>query len=431
VETVPADRDLTQNRRHDSRERRVTVIWCLLFFNALTPGTSVLPIPHRIAQVMTQGALFVAVFLVLTINPRLRIRPNWFLGLYTVLAASSLMMSIRLAGLGTDYRSFRLIAFLFVLWLLTPWWGRRDLLFLRSQMWFIGIILGSVILGLLLFPGKALPNGRLSGTIWPIWPTGVAHYAGEVAGLITLLWLCRLVSRRVALVIAVPAIIVMVLTHTRTALLAMIVGLLVAGTSLLLARRRVRRFFAAGLIIVVVVAIPAAPLLTHWLARGESAQGLTSLTGRTTAWSAVLSSHQPTTNVIFGNGLSNDAVNISSNPTLNGLSIDSSWISIYQDQGIFGDVLVGAVFLLLLLTTITRARGPTRALALFLIVYCMIAGISESGLGNVSPYLLDLTIAASLVTFPAATGKDLTFSLRRPKHRRSVEIEAESPLGGP
>ena len=126
--------------------------------------------------------------------------------------------------------------------------------------------------------------------------------------------------------------------------------------------------------------------------------------------------------MIFGSGLSNDAVNGSSNPAMNGLPIDSSWISIYQDQGIFGDVLVGAVFLLLLLTALCRARGPTRALALFLIVYCMIAGISESGLGGVSPYLLDLTVAASLVTFPSATGTDLTFRLRLPGQPRSVQI---------
>jgi O-antigen ligase len=387
----------------------VTVIWCLLFFNALTPGTSVLPIPHRIAQVMTQGSLIVAVILVLSINPRLRIRPNWFLGLYTVLAISSLMMSVRFVGIGTDFRSFRFIAFLFVLWLLTPWWGRRDLLFVRSQIWFLCLVVSSVVLGLFLWPGKALPEGRLSGTIWPIWATQVAHFAGELAGLVILLWLCRLLSPRRALMIAFPALIVCVLTHTRTALLAMIVGLLVAGLSLVLARRRVRRFFATGLIVLVVVALPLAPLLTHWLTRGESTQGLTSLTGRTVAWSAVLSSNRPLPNVIFGSGLSNDAVNVASNPALNGLSIDSSWISIYQDQGIFGDVLVGAVLLLLLLTTLSRARGPTRAVALFLIVYCMIAGISESGLGSVSPYLLDLTVAASLITFPAATGKDLTF----------------------
>jgi hypothetical protein len=424
METAPDIQDHRQKRRPDWRQRRVVVIWALLFFNALTPGQgAVVPIPHRIAQLMTQGSLFVALFLVLTINPRLRIRPNWFLGLYTVLAVTSLMMSIRFVGLGTEYRSVRFIVFLFVLWLLTPFWGRKDLLLLRSHMWFIGLLLGSVILGLFLWPGRALPNGRLSGTIWPIWPTGVAHYAGEIAGLITVLWLCRLVSARRAPFVAVPALMVLVLTHTRTALLAMILGLIVAGASLLLAQRRARKFFAAALIVIVVVGAPASPLLVHWLARGENAQGLEDLTGRTNAWAAVLAANRPTTNLIFGNGLSNDAVNISPNPALNGLSIDSSWISIYQDQGIFGDVLVGAVLLILLMTALYRARGPTRALALFLIVYCLIAGISESGLGDVSPYLLDLAVAASLVTLPAATSTDLTFGRKSAGLLQSVQID--------
>ena len=411
METAPDVQSHRQGLRHHSPLRRVSVVWVLLFFNALTPGQgALLPIPHKIAQLMTQGALFIALLLAVSINPRMRIRPNWFLGLYTVLAISSLMMSVRLVGLGTDYRSFRLIVFLFVMWLLTPWWGRRDLLLLRSQMLFLVLILGSVVLGLLLSPGRALPGGRLSGTLWPIWATGVAHFAGEIVGLTTLLWLCRLVSHRRALVIAVPAVIVLVLTHTRTALIATIVGLLVAGVSLLMARRRARRFFAAVLLVAVMIGVPASPFLTHWLARGENAQGLRDLTGRTEAWSAVLAVHRPTTNVIFGNGLSNDAVEGSSNPEKNGLSIDSSWISIYQDQGIVGVVLVGAVFMLLLLMAFCRARGPTRALALFLIVYCLIAGISESGLGGVSPYLLDLTVAASLLTFPSASGTNLTFN---------------------
>ena len=173
-----------QGRRHDSRLRRVSLIWALLFFNVLTPEQgSLLPIPHRIAQLMTQGALFLALVLALTINPRMRMRPNWFLGLYTVLAISSLMMSVRFVGLGTEYRSFRLIVFLFVLWLLTPWWGRRDLFLLRSQIGVIVLILGSVVLGLMISPAKALPAGRLSGTLWPIWSTQVAHFAAEVAGL--------------------------------------------------------------------------------------------------------------------------------------------------------------------------------------------------------------------------------------------------------
>ena len=407
-----SDVSLDRQGQHDrSSSRRVGIIWVLLFFNVLDPaGGAVVPIPHKVTQLITQGALFVALVLVLTINPRLRIRPNWFLGLFTLLAITSLMMSVRFVGLGTTYRGFRFIGFLFVLWLLTPWWGRRDLIVLRSQMRFLLLILGSVVLGLLISPGREL-GGRLSGTLWPIPPTQVAHFAAELAGLTTLLWLCRLVSGRRALTLVVPALVILLLTHTRTALTAMVVALLVAGTSLFLAKRRVRKSLARALIVVVVIAIPASPVLASWLTRGESSQQLQSLTGRTQAWSAVLSTNRPTSNVLFGSGLTNDSVNNSSNPAANGLPIDSSWISIYQDQGIVGEVLVSAAIVLLLLTALSRARGPTCAIALFLIVYCIIAGISESGLGGASQYLLDLTVAASLLTFPSARGSDLTFSL--------------------
>ena len=407
-----SDVSLDRQRRHDrSSSRRVGIIWVLLFFNVLDPaGGGVVPIPHKVTQLITQGALFVALVLVLTINPRLRIRTNWFLGLFTLLAVTSLMMSVRFVGLGTTYRGFRFIGFLFVLWLLTPWWGRRDLIVLRSQMRFLLLILGSVLLGLLISPGREL-GGRLSGTLWPIPPTQVAHFAAELAGLTTLLWFCRLVSGRRALTLVVPALVILLLTHTRTALTAMVVALLVAGTSLFLAKRRVRKSLARALIVVAVIAIPASPVLANWLTRGENSQQLQSLTGRTQAWSAVLSTNRPTSNVLFGSGLTNDSVNNSSNPAANGLPIDSSWISIYQDQGIVGEVLVSAAIVLLLLAALSRARGPTRAMALFLIVYCIIAGISESGLGGASQYLLDLTVAASLLTFPSAQGTDLTFSL--------------------
>ena len=344
--------------RGDARLRRVFAIWCLLFFNTLTPiQGSILPIPHRVAQLLTQGSLAVALVLALTINPRLRIRPNWFLGLYTLLAVTSLAMCVRLVGLGTAYRSFRLIAFLAVLWLLTPWWGRRDLSVLRCQMRFLLIILATVVLGFFISPGKAMPGGRLSGVIWPIWSTQVAHFSAEVAGLTVVLWLSRLMTGRRALMLAVPTIAILVLTHTRTALLAMVVGLLVAGISLFLGpttrspddrdrpdHRRGRRN-------------PGGALPDALVGARENSQELTDLTGRTKAWSAALAAQRPTTNLIFGSGLSNDAVNGSPNTAENGLPIDSSWISIYQDQGIVGEVLVGAIFLLLLVLAFTRAAG--------------------------------------------------------------------------
>jgi hypothetical protein len=203
----------------------------------------------------------------------------------------------------------------------------------------------------------------------------------------------------------------------------MIMGMLVASASLFLARRRVRRSFAA-LLLVGLIALPLSPILVSWLARGESAQQVQNLTGRTKAWSAALAVQRPTTNVIFGSGLTNDAVTGSTDQGMNGLPIDSSWISIYQDQGILGEVLVSASLLLLLLLALFRARGPTQALALFFIVYCLIAGINESGLGGASPYLLDLTVAASLMTLPSARTSELTFGLKLPRRPRGTWVPA-------
>ena len=87
------------------------------------------------------------------------------------------------------------------LWLLTPWWGRRDLLLIRCHLTAMAVILGSVILGVFVSPGHALSEGRLAGAIWPIPPTQVAHYAAVVMGVVALLWLSGRVSGRVTLAV--------------------------------------------------------------------------------------------------------------------------------------------------------------------------------------------------------------------------------------
>src|SRR5277367_6225421 len=105
---IPASR---RSPRREPRLGRVYAIWALLFFNVLAAAQgTLLPISHKLAQVMTQGALFVALVLALSINPKMKVRPNWFLGLYSLLAISSVMMSVRLVSLGTTYRGFRMIA---------------------------------------------------------------------------------------------------------------------------------------------------------------------------------------------------------------------------------------------------------------------------------------------------------------------------------
>jgi O-antigen ligase len=353
------------------------------------------PIPYRLGQVIAQGSLWLALLLAVTVNRQALIRPNTFLILLTVLTAISAIVSVHTLHLGSSYRAVRLIAFLATLWLLTPWFGRRDRLLLRIHLRCLVGVLVVTGAAAIVAPGRAFSSGRLAGVAWPIGPTQVAHYAAVTTGLGIVLWLSGLVRRNAALALTSFGLLALILTHTRTAVVGLVVGVLVAGASLFLVRRRVRRAFAVGLVVAVVGGTVAFPLVSHWFVRGESPTLFTNLSGRTQVWHEVVTAPRAKTQVLFGSGLSNT--------TFGGRPIDDAWLAVYQDQGLVGDVLAGLILLSLLFTAVIRPRGPARALALFLIVYCICASYTEVGLGDASPYLLDLAVAASLLMAPLRT----------------------------
>jgi hypothetical protein len=261
---------------------------------------------------------------------------------------------------------------------------------LRCHLRCLWLVLGSVLIGAFLAPGKAFSyGGRLSGAVWPMPPTQVAHYAAMLLGISTILWMCRVITGKHELLALAVAGVVLVGTHTRTALLAMVVGLVVAGASLFFGHARVRRTSATGAVLVVLGATLFAPELVAWLTRGQSTQDTVELTGRTKVWSAVFATPRPRMNELFGGGLSNKS--------FNGLPIDSNWVATYLDQGWFGVVVVASFLIILLLMAATHVRGPQRAVALFIVAYCIVASITETGLGDASPYLLDLTVAFALL----------------------------------
>jgi hypothetical protein len=114
-------------------------------------------------------------------------------------------------------------------------------------------------------------------------------------------------------------------------------------------------------------------------------------------WSEILGLQRPWLEDVFGSGLSNKS--------FDGLPIDSNWLAVYLDQGWFGVVVDAALLLFLILLAITHRRGVRRASALFLVTYCLVASITETGLGDASPYLLELVVAASLLAAPAVEGR--------------------------
>lgn len=372
--------------------------WAALYFNVLTfLGTTILPIPQPIGQAVAQGMLLVALVLALLANPGIVVRPNTFLTLLSALAVLALAVSIHNEFLiGSSYRATRLLLFVLVLWLLTPWWGRSDLPLLRAHLLCQQVIMASVWLGVVLHPSTLLAaNGRLEGVLWPIPAPQVAHYAAVLFGCTVVLWFCGVVAgRRMAVTLAVAAV-TLLATHTRTALLAALVALVVAGASLFVGHARVRRTAAVVLVVAVGVWTVFSPLIVSWLARGQSTQDLSQLTGRTKVWAAVAertSTSTSTAQELFGVGLGNKS--------FNGLPIDSNWVATHLELGRAGVALVVAFLLAIFLAAVTRPAGPRRAIALFLVVYCVVASFTETGLGDASPYLLDLTVAASLLASP-------------------------------
>ncbi|MPZ64385.1 MAG: O-antigen ligase domain-containing protein [Pseudonocardiaceae bacterium] len=374
--------------------RLVGVAWGLLLVNTLgTQGAeTIVPIPRLVTQLVTMGALLVAFALALLLNPRVRVRPSAYLLLLSLLTVVSVMSSMQLdSGFGSLFRAARLGLFVVTLWLLTRWWRAGDLRFVRFHVYALGGVLLTVLAGFAISPGSALsgPGGRLVGVIWPIPAPQVGQYCAVAAGLAIVLWITRTIDGRSAAVVAVPAVALLLLTHTRTALLGFVAALAVAGCSMAFTDPRARRALAAAAGLGVLVTLAFSQIILTWLRRGQDADELANLTGRQKVWDDLLAEERTVREQLLGMGLTDKS--------FGGLPIDSSWLSIYHEQGWAGILLVVAVLGVLIITAALRRPSPARACAIFLIVYCTVASYTEVGLGDASPYLLHLAVATSLL----------------------------------
>ena len=388
----PVPLDQVQARPEElerSVRRRLGIAWGLLFFNTLTyTGLAVLPIPSKLGKIGPQAALPLAILILLTINPKLKIRPNLFLCVMSLLCLGAMVAAPVGFGLGTAFRTFRLAEYILALWLLTPWFGRADMLLAKYHLRALWCVLISVLVGIVISPGFAFASGRLQGTIWPIYPTQLASYGAVAAGMVIVLLMGRHVSGRAALAGVTLGIGELLLSHTRTALIGLVAGLILAGLSL--SNARVRRLFATTAAIAAVGVVLAASAISSWLTRGEGVGGLRTLTGRTNFWTLVLNTPRTPFQEIFGFGITNASVN--------GLPIDSNWLSAYMEEGIFGVVVIALIFVVLYAVILLKASRLARALALFLVTYALIASFTEDTFSDVSTYFLHLTVAASLIT---------------------------------
>ncbi|MGW1491929.1 O-antigen ligase domain-containing protein [Streptomyces sp. NPDC002402] len=383
----------------DHTSKIVGTVWGLLILNTLgsAGAKTIIPLPRSLIQMVTMGALVAAFALALAVNLRLRIRASAFLFLLTLLLVPSVISSVNLeSGFGALFRCARLALFVGTLWLLSRWWDGNPT-FVRHHIRMYFVVLGSVAAGLVISPGAAMPElygGRLVGALWPLTPPQIGQYAAVIIGLTVLLVLGRRTTRGSAAVVIVPALVLLALTHTRTATLGLLIGLVLAIGSLVLTSAAARRFFAWAVLSATVAAVAFSSALQAWFLRGQSKENFSNLTGRAKVWDALLAAPRSTSEYLFGAGLGDKS--------FGGLPIDNSWLAVYHEQGLTGTAIVAAIIIVLGGVALLRPPSLSRACAIFLISYCAIASYTEAGLGDASPYLLHLTVAASLLAAPAA-----------------------------
>lgn len=401
---LPAGPDTADTRpgaepRPSGTPKAVGIVWALLALNTLgsAGAKTILPLPRSLIQMVTMGALAAAFALALALNLRLRIRASAFLFLLTLLLVPSVISSANLeVGLGALFRCARLALFIGTLWLLSRWWD-GSLTFVRHHIRMYFVALGTAAAGLVISPGTAMPEtygGRLVGALWPLTPPQIGQYAAVIIGLTVLLVLGRRTTRGSAALIIVPSLALLALTHTRTATVGLLVGLVLAIGSLVLTSAAARRLFVWAVVVSAVAVVGFASAVEAWFLRGQSKEYFTSLTGRAKVWDALLTAPRSTAEQVFGMGLGDKS--------FGGLPIDNSWLAVYSEQGLIGVILVGTIILVLAGVALLRPPSLQRACAIFLISYVTISSYTEAGLGDASPYLLHLALAASLLATPAA-----------------------------
>ncbi|MGY0489064.1 O-antigen ligase domain-containing protein [Streptomyces sp. WG-D5] len=402
--------------------KAVGIVWLLLGINTLgsAGAKTIVPLPRSLIQLITMGSLAAAFALALALNPRLRIKPSTFVFLLTLLLVPSLISTVhQQVGAGALFRCGRLALFVATLWLLTCWWD-GSLRFVRYHIRMYAGILVSVVAGLAISPGAAMPElygGRLVGALWPLTPPQIGQYTAVIIGLTVLLLVGRQVDRTSAAIVIVPCLALLAMTHTRTATVGLLAGLTLAICSLLLTSAAARRFFGWAVLVVTIAAVGFASALQAWFLRGQTQEYFTSLTGRAKVWDALLSAPRTGSEQFFGTGMGDKSYG--------GLPIDNSWLAAYNEQGLIGVTLVAAVVLVLGAVALLRPPSLPRACAIFLISYVALSSYTEAGLGDASPYLLHLALAATLLATPTAAGPFPTPAVPRrrvPRWARDREV---------
>ncbi len=376
--------------------------WAALFANVLAFSglPTVVPIPGTVGQLVTQGALVLAFLLALLANPGGVVRPSLFLVLLTMLATVALMVSIHNEFvLGSTFRACRLIGFTLVLWLLTPWWGRPDFVLLRAHLTCLRIVLALGSCRRRPRPRRCvLLRGSAVGRAVANSPDTGGPLRGRPARVHR-----RAVVRRSG-------------TRSDRLVDASRGGSGPRGRAH--AHRPHRHDHRPGRGRREHVHGPC-PSPAHICAPGRARRDRGHLLRTADPQLAVAradvaggcAAHRADQGVVghlratsARGWKSSSDQDCPTSPSTASRSTATGSPSTWTRAGSACSSTRRSSWFLILLA-VTHRRGIRRAVALFLVTYCLVASITETGLGDASPYLLNLVVAASLLAAPAGRGR--------------------------
>ena len=383
------------------------MLWCLLVLG-VQPWSSRVASPQGTTgstNSVLKGALLGVIFLVVlaATKPGFRTRISPTTTLYVVYVLFATATCFLLAEpLGPLLRLARLLLCLILLFMLWRPLLQTPERLIRAHLWAHLLLAATVVLSVGYAPSQAwrplrtFGSGfRLQGVIIPMLPPRV----GEVGAILLGLAILALLARKIAVLPAGAFIglglVLITLSRTRTAAAAIGFGLFLA---LLLTRKTWSgRFLALGAPALASLAFMIVPTLHTWLLRGQGTQQISSLSGRTTSWRAVVDEDVSLQTAIIGHGLGNKRVLLRRGEgDIDVMAIDNSWLGLYWETGLLA-VTVVAIAMIVAWVSVLRAPTPyVKACGALLLGYVTAASLNESGLSDLSSMTLHLLVAAAI-----------------------------------
>jgi hypothetical protein len=383
------------------------VLWCL-FVLGVQPWSSRVAAPQGTTgstNSMAKGLLLGAIFLIAlaATQPGFRTRVNpasWFYVMYVLFAVATAFLLAEPMGPLTRLARFLLgLVLVFLLWRPLVQVPER---LVRAHLWAHLLLGATVVLSLAYAPSQAWrplrsfgTGYRLQGVIIPMLPPRVGEVGAVLLGLALIGLVCRKLSALPAVGLIVLGGVLIAASRTRTSAAAVAGGLVLA---LIITRKtwigRIACLVVPGLLALAFLTIGS---LHTWLLRGQQEQQITSLSGRTTSWHAVVDEKVSIQTAIIGHGLGNKRVLLRRGEgDIDVMAIDNSWLGLYWETGLLAVAIV-AIALILAWVAVLRAPTPyIKACGALLLGYVTAASLNESGLSDLSSMTVHLLVAAAI-----------------------------------